>query len=238
MWTYPRTVSTAFERAFKCRPNTKTFHEPFGNAYYFGPERVVDQAGDGDRLATFKSVTDQLLVPLVCKENIVFAKDMAYYIHARINQLPLQQFCNTFLIRHPAKSIHSYLKTAKNIENYQIRTEEFGVKQLYDLFKYVTETLQQKAVVIDADDLVENPYNILKKYCDACEIEFFPLMLTWNPKSSDADFKIWDGWHNDALQSNGFVKKSYTKEELFPEAQSLIEENLSFYQHLYQYRLH
>ena len=39
LWTVPRSVSTAFERAFMQRPGTRTCHEPYGGPYYFGPER-------------------------------------------------------------------------------------------------------------------------------------------------------------------------------------------------------
>ena len=35
--------------------------------------------------------------------------------------------------------------------------EEIGVKELYEMFKLVTETLGQPPVVVDYDDLIENP---------------------------------------------------------------------------------
>jgi hypothetical protein len=42
--THPRACSTAFERVFMTRRNTiQTAHEPFGDAYYFGPERLAER---------------------------------------------------------------------------------------------------------------------------------------------------------------------------------------------------
>ncbi|KAG9253909.1 uncharacterized protein F5Z01DRAFT_688197 [Emericellopsis atlantica] len=39
--THPRAVSTAFERVFMTRRDTlRCVHEPFGDAFYFGPERM------------------------------------------------------------------------------------------------------------------------------------------------------------------------------------------------------
>ncbi|PVI04768.1 hypothetical protein DM02DRAFT_142241 [Periconia macrospinosa] len=42
--THPRACSTAFERVFMTRRDTlQTVHEPFGDAYYFGPERLAER---------------------------------------------------------------------------------------------------------------------------------------------------------------------------------------------------
>ncbi|CAG8960483.1 hypothetical protein HYFRA_00008202 [Hymenoscyphus fraxineus] len=39
--THPRACSTAFERVFMTRRDILTcVHEPFGDAFYFGPERL------------------------------------------------------------------------------------------------------------------------------------------------------------------------------------------------------
>ena len=40
LWTAPRCISTAFERAMREVKNSKVFHEPYKKAYNFGPERI------------------------------------------------------------------------------------------------------------------------------------------------------------------------------------------------------
>ncbi|KAF5138618.1 hypothetical protein E5D57_002404 [Metarhizium anisopliae] len=65
--THPRACSTAFERVFMTRRDElASQHEPFGDAYYFGPECVSERFKDdparreesGVSDATFKSVLE------------------------------------------------------------------------------------------------------------------------------------------------------------------------------------
>jgi hypothetical protein len=85
--THPRACSTAFERVFMTRRETlQTVHEPFGDPWYFGPERLHDRfeddpearaaTGYGD--CTYKDIFDD-----IAKHNTegkrVFIKDMAQY---------------------------------------------------------------------------------------------------------------------------------------------------------------
>ncbi|KAF2120246.1 P-loop containing nucleoside triphosphate hydrolase protein [Lophiotrema nucula] len=85
--THPRACSTAFERVFMTRKDTlQCVHEPFGDAYYFGPERLAERY-EGDEEArkqsgysgsTYKTIFDR-----IAKENSggkrAFIKDMAQY---------------------------------------------------------------------------------------------------------------------------------------------------------------
>ncbi|KAI9701204.1 MAG: hypothetical protein M1836_001873 [Candelina mexicana] len=67
--THPRACSTAFERVFMTRRDILTcVHEPFGDAFYFGPERLseryeADEKGrneTGFSDSTFKTVLDRI----------------------------------------------------------------------------------------------------------------------------------------------------------------------------------
>lgn len=86
--THPRACSTAFERVFMTRKDLQCVHEPFGDAYYFGPERLGyryegsenEQARQesGYANSTFRSIFDK-----IAKDNAegkrAFIKDMAQY---------------------------------------------------------------------------------------------------------------------------------------------------------------
>ena len=39
--------------------------------------------------------------------------------------------------------------------------------------------------VIDSDDLLENPFEMVKLWCDAVGITFLPEALSWEPGSRD-----------------------------------------------------
>ncbi|CAI7625411.1 unnamed protein product [Penicillium pancosmium] len=48
--THPRACSTAFERVFMTQRSTiQCIHEPFGDAFYYGPERLSDRFEDDEQ---------------------------------------------------------------------------------------------------------------------------------------------------------------------------------------------
>ncbi|KAL2356864.1 P-loop containing nucleoside triphosphate hydrolase protein [Cryomyces antarcticus] len=86
--THPRACSTAFERVFMTRRDIlKCVHEPFGDAFYFGPERLSDRYEEDEKTrlesgfseSTFKTVLDR-----IHRENTegkrLFIKDITHYL--------------------------------------------------------------------------------------------------------------------------------------------------------------
>ncbi|KJZ77020.1 hypothetical protein HIM_03341 [Hirsutella minnesotensis 3608] len=138
--THPRACSTAFERVFMTRRDTlSSQHEPFGDAYYFGPELLSDRFRD-DVVArkanpgshhTYKSILEDF-EQVENQGKRVFVKDMAYYFFPPDGSQPniapsfgggkepgnptvmplevLKRFHFAFLIRHPRRSIPSYYR--------------------------------------------------------------------------------------------------------------------------------
>lgn len=71
--THPRACSTAFERVFMTRRDIlQCAHEPFGDAFYYGPERLSERykkdegvrRDSGFAGTTYKDVMDSLLRPV------------------------------------------------------------------------------------------------------------------------------------------------------------------------------
>ena len=54
LWSHPRSVSTAFERAFIQRDDVQCFHEPFGEPFYYGPNRMSNRY-DADQCKAYVS---------------------------------------------------------------------------------------------------------------------------------------------------------------------------------------
>ncbi|SPQ22748.1 9be7ff2c-00ce-4db7-9790-18a4e62b706e [Thermothielavioides terrestris] len=76
--THPRACSTAFERVFMTRRDIlHCVHEPFGDAFYFGPERLSERY-EKDEAARKASGFDQVTFKDVGKR--VFIKDIAHYL--------------------------------------------------------------------------------------------------------------------------------------------------------------
>ncbi|KAL6238922.1 hypothetical protein BDW75DRAFT_177040 [Aspergillus navahoensis] len=88
--THPRACSTAFERVFMTQRDTiQCIHEPFGDAFYYGPERLSDryEADEKARLesgfseSTYKTILER--IEREERENEgkrIFIKDILHYL--------------------------------------------------------------------------------------------------------------------------------------------------------------
>ncbi|KAF0520761.1 branched-chain-amino-acid aminotransferase-like protein 1 [Gigaspora margarita] len=170
----------------------------------------------------------------------------------------LSKFKHTFIIRNPEKSVKSFYKAANstykawdkacvpNSERYDIFfPEKVWLKEsriLYDLIKNITG---EEIVLVDADDLVQEPEKILRKYCEMVNVEFKKEMLEWKEER----LKIWDLklsgpdidylWHKYVMQSTGFDKSINNDEEIeYPQhVYDLIAKSKPHYEYLFQHRI-
>lgn len=66
-------------------------------------------------------------------------------------------------------------------------------------------TKRAEICVIDADDLLDDPAGIIKRYCKSVGIDYTPEMLTWNSEEDHEiaieAFEKWRGFHEDAIHS-------------------------------------
>lgn len=134
--THPRSMSTALERAFMTRPDLYCFHEPYGEPFYYGPERLSDRYSvDQIAQSQYSQVTYNDIATEIAnkqKSSNVFIKDMAQYIvppkgeaqiaksfsqesaeehnPTVIPKLILHGYKFVFLIRPPQLSVPSYYK--------------------------------------------------------------------------------------------------------------------------------
>ncbi|EEQ84134.1 uncharacterized protein BDCG_00939 [Blastomyces dermatitidis ER-3] len=69
--------------------------------------------------------------------------------------------------------------------------------------------------VIDADDLLNDPTGIIKRYCKSVGIDYTPKMLTWNTEEdhriANEAFEKWRGFHEDAIRSTELKARSHQK---------------------------
>ncbi|KXT07237.1 hypothetical protein AC578_2420 [Pseudocercospora eumusae] len=86
--THPRACSTAFERVFMTRRNSiQTIHEPFGDAFYYGPERLGTRFENDEEArqksgfaeSTFKTIMDRIERE-AAEGKRVFIKDITHYL--------------------------------------------------------------------------------------------------------------------------------------------------------------
>ena len=74
--------------------------------------------------------------------------------------------------------------------------------------------------VVDADDLLDAPEEIISAYCKEVGIEYKSDMLTWDSeedhqRAKDA-FEKWKGFHDDAINSTSLKPRSVAHVSSYP----------------------
>ncbi|KAK4233188.1 P-loop containing nucleoside triphosphate hydrolase protein [Achaetomium macrosporum] len=268
--THPRACSTAFERVFMTRRDIlHCVHEPFGDAFYFGPERLSQRYENDEKARnesgfaniTYKDVMDSLMDPSKSQGKRVFIKDIAHYLFPPDGQeasiapslrnlsdgtMPngvsrrdpplrnptvvplslLRKFHFTFLIRHPRRAIPSYYRCtipplSAKTGFHSFMPSEAGYDELRRLFDYLSAegviggSSGVKITVVDADDLLDRPAEVIRAFCEDVGIDYHDGMLEWGDEEGqklavDA-FEKWNGFHDDAISSTALRPREHAK---------------------------
>ncbi len=230
LWAIPRSVSTAFERAFVERGDFKVFHEPFSASYYYSRERRSDRYADVEPKAEYDP-ENVLARMLEIKEKPVFFKDMAYHVSGFMTREFVSRFTNTFIIRNPTPVIASLARFWPDFT-----LEETGYERQYKLFGLAVENGEEPAIV-DASDLLENPEGTVAAYCEKLGIPFIPEALSWEPGHVPG-WEMWSEWHEEAEQSTGIKRQPLEDDTEIPEGlEGVYEHCLEYYEELHEKRL-
>ncbi|KAL8670466.1 MAG: hypothetical protein Q9168_005006 [Polycauliona sp. 1 TL-2023] len=231
------------------------FHEPFGDAFHYGPEKLssahlhwpadkIERSGRG--YYTYDYVLQGILSAIKDDPTKrVFIKDMAYHIipptHSPNAQFPslekqkqadqspnptllptsiIDLFKFVFLIRDPTSAVPSLyrcfippLSEQTHETPASLDPAEFGHREIRILFDYLRDkdSSSTTPILIDGDDLLEDPEGILRPLCAYLGIPYSSSMLSW-PTAEDHDFAFslfekYAGYHDDALDSTGLVPR-------------------------------
>ena len=144
----------------------------------------------------------------------------------------LERFHFTFLIRHPRYAVPSYYRCCipplvEKTGFKDFMPSEAGYDELRALFDYCKDTgmigpkicgqeiggnvdgqpssSNIEICVLDADDLLDDPESVLRKYCGSIGLDFTNEMLNWDNeddhKFAREAFEKWNGFHDDAINS-------------------------------------
>ena len=107
------------------------------------------------------------------------------------------------------------------------------------LFELVKSKGLQPPVVVDADDLEENPQGILAEYCRRLDIEILPTAQNWKPGMPD-EWKMWRNWHLEAAGSTG-IRENRTIYDITVDNSDHLkrccEHHLPFYRAMHRHRI-
>nr|XP_054773250.1 uncharacterized protein LOC129281334 [Lytechinus pictus] len=203
-----------------------------------------------------------------------FVKDMAYGVTGYLDLLPKKEagYKHTFLIRDPERMFPSWrtllmaqvaqmpIPGQKPIDpaTFDMTTEVpfmmpgYTYKCQYDLWKHVKENFDSNPVVIDVDELLANPAEMLPKYFEACGMPWDAKYLQW-----DASPDIVKSWqclfpmtgtraddivgvtHVKALESSGFraSKPKIPRSEMTPDTIKAIDATADYYKEMAEARI-
>ena len=82
--------------------------------------------------------------------------------------------------------------------------------------------------VIDADDMLDNPAEMIEAYCETVGLKFSPDMLHWeddeNQKRAKDAFEKWRGFHDDAIESTELRPRTHVSHYRRPRAVLIVSE--------------
>jgi len=244
LWATPRSTSTAFEWMMRQRGDLACFHEPFGMAWYHGPEARAPRPAPADKQrpeATFKKIWDD--IQEAAEKRPVFVKDMPHHTDHLWSDGFLDRIKHSFLIRDPAKVLASLDRSYKKAgmkDGFEAHEISFAAQQsLFDLLRDRGHT----PPVLDSDDLLEDPDTMARVYCSAIGVPFIPDALSWEPGARD-DVLWYDGndeiWHASLRDSDGLkpIPRKHVDPENLPEnLKTHYETFMGHYSALHAHRL-
>lgn len=227
-WSGPRNISTALMRSWSSRKDTSVTDEPF-YAYYLKETQIKHPMHEkiiNRYLSDYDEIVDYLINKVPNQKHIWYQKHMAHHL-INLTKIDWIKKCeNCILLRHPKEVISSY--TAKNKLN---SITELGYPQQFEIAKFLKES-NQRFKIIDSEDLLKNPKEVLFDWCESINIKFDESMLQWKKGSHLNDGIWWQHWYNNVIKTSGFRK--YQKKDISIENKydSIYNESMKYYSYL------
>ena len=200
LWAVPRSTSTAFEWMMRQRGDHECFHEPFGEAWYQGEHPLWPRATD-DSVRTPGLTLESVQVQMweAAERGPVFIKDFPHYVETIWTDEFLDRFRHSFLIRDPLKTL-----TSMHSKWPDFHLKETGFAEQRALFDRLCDRDGVAPPVIDSDDLLERPAEVVAAWCTAVGIPFVESALSWEPGPRN-EVSWWDGgsFHANLRNSDG-----------------------------------
>ena len=112
---------------------------------------------------------------------------------------------------------------------------QLGYIQQYKIYNLVKK--YQEPVIINSEDIINNPEMLLSKLCQKLKIKFERSMLSWpsGPRKTDG---IWGShWYKNVINSTGFVNTKRKKIEIPDSLKDIYLECMEYYTSLKNFSL-
>tara|TARA_B100000161_G_scaffold222739_1_gene168229 strand:+ start:942 stop:1652 length:711 start_codon:yes stop_codon:yes gene_type:complete len=227
-WSGPRNISTALMRSWSSRKDTFVTDEPF-YAYYLKETQIshpMHKKIINHYLSDYDEIVNHLINEIPNRKNIWYQKHMAHHL-IDLSKIEWIKKCeNCILIRHPKEVISSY--TAKNKLNC---VTELGYPQQFEIAKFLKKS-NRSFKIIDSEDLLKNPKEILYDWCESINIKFDASMLRWKRGNHPNDGIWWQHWYNNVIKTTGFQKYKKKDISIENEYDSIYNDSMEYYNYL------
>ena len=216
-WSGPRNLSTAMMYSFS--QVTTVVDEPFYAAFL--------RSTGLDHPMRKEILESQPSDPAKVVEGLPKAPHyLKLMTHHHLPETPIDwahSYKHVFLIRHPARVLASYLAKRESPT-----FEDIGFQHQADLFDRLG------GVVIDSADIRADPPLMLRRLCDAIELDYDPAMLNW-PAGGNAADGVWAAhWYGAVHRSTGFAGTEGPLPQL---EHPVLDQAMPFYEKLTRHRL-
>ena len=234
MWSGPRNLSTAMMRSFGNRADTAVSDEPFYGAFLKASGLPHPMAAEviAAMDCDWGSVMESLSGPAPNGSPVWYQKQMWHHMTGPIGYDDFAGFTHAFLIREPERMIASYLRKREAAE-----FKDFGLERQAEFFEREADRLGHAPPVIDANDVLVNPQDVLSKLCEALGISWDSAMLVWAPGRRETDGPWAPHWYGAVEASTGFAPPEADEVELPHDAQRVAEQCRPYYERLAEYRI-
>ncbi len=201
MWSGPRNLSTAMMRSFGARRDCDVWDEPFFAPFLQASGKA--HPGRAETLAAHE--TDPLKVARDCAAappsgaSYYFQKHMPHHMLPDFPMDWAKNGTHFFLIRHPARVICSYAKGRGDFD-----VEDLGYSSQRQLYQQLTQMTATAPPIVDCDDILRTPENILSKLCAALDLPWDEDMLRWEAGARQTDGAWAPYWYGSVERSTGF----------------------------------
>ncbi len=234
MWSGPRNMSTTMMRSFGARSDTLCIDEPFYAAYLkqTGLQHPMLAEIFAAQSADPNQVISGLIAPSPAGSPIVYQKHMTHHMLPDFDRTWMRQCRNVFLIRHPARVIVSY---ARKMED--VTLEAIGFPQQLSLFEAAHDIEGRPPLVVDSDDILRAPGQVLRALCNTLDLPWADSMLSWAPGPKSEDGAWAAHWYDAVWQSTGFGSTPGALPDVDVELMGVYEAALDVYAKLSAHRL-
>lgn len=243
MWTTPRSLSTVFEISISTLPGVKVIDEPFSIPHFRNnPYKAGCSLTDINY--SFEDAHD-IMHKDYPGATAVFAKNFPHCIQGRYETFLDDAYTHSFLIRNPQRVVLSHYKASKEYFMTARSRDEIGFTQVHDFYFFLCQHLSTGPVIIDADDLLANPEEMMKLYCKNVGLTYKHGMTKWESgRGWDPDFRKQmlysdPSWQEKAIKSTGFKEPTplpTLSHDIPTEVTQCIQESFIPYNELYNLR--